>query len=238
MSSPKSAPRAEVTDGRSQRWNGHKAERRDRILNAAITAIREAGVDVGVKEIAERANVPRSVVYRLFGDRDDLDEQVRTRIISELMTRLTPVLEPEGTVGAAVTRAVDTYIGWIVTNPHLHQFLASGSTKKSVGGSRSVSNARTAVAVQTTQLLAAAMARADGADDIAEPLAFALVGMVDSAVNRWLSRGMRPVSAEALSHSLQRWILHTITVAMADIGVEVRAQTPVTELFGSATEPR
>ncbi|MEV0335683.1 TetR/AcrR family transcriptional regulator [Nocardia sp. NPDC050717] len=231
MSNPEPAAAPETTDGRSQRWSGHKAERRDQILAAAISAIRQHGVDVGVKDIAERAGVPRSVVYRLFGDRDDLDEQVRDRIIAELMTRLSPVLNPEGTVGDAITRAVDTYIGWIVTNPHLHHFLAAGSTKRSPGGSQSVTGARTAIAVQVTRLFAAALARREQPVDVAESLAFALVGMVDNAVNRWLSRGMQPLTADELSDLLQRLILNAIAVTLAAADLDIRAETPVTELF-------
>ncbi|MFI5502295.1 TetR/AcrR family transcriptional regulator [Nocardia asteroides] len=228
---PTSEPAARATtDGRSQRWNGHKAERRDQILTAAIAAIRQGGADVGVKDIAERAGVPRSVVYRLFGDRDDLDEQVRNRIIAELTTRLGPVLNPEGTVGDAIARAVDTYIGWIVTNPHLHHFLSAGAGGDATG-SQSVSGARTAVAVQVTRLFAGAIARRGQAADVAEPLAFGLVGMVDNAVNRWLARGMAPLTADELSHLLQRWILTTIAVTMAEAGLVVAAQTPVADLF-------
>ncbi|MCA2208849.1 TetR/AcrR family transcriptional regulator [Nocardia rosealba] len=231
MPNLESAAPATSSDGRSQRWDGHKAERRDQILAAAVVAIREDGARVGVKDIAARAGVPRSVVYRLFGDRDDLDEQVRIRIISELMTRLTPVLNPEGTVGDAVTRAVETYIGWIVTNPHLHRFLAAGS-KRVVGSSPSVSDARTAVAVQTARLFAISIARHGGTTEVAEPLAFGLVGMVDNSVNRWLSRGMQPLTADELSRVLQRWIVNTIAVTLADLGVAVDAQTPVADLFG------
>ncbi|WP_336085673.1 TetR/AcrR family transcriptional regulator [Nocardia sp. SSK8] len=233
MPNPESAPSTTTSDGRSQRWNGHKAERRDQILVAAVTAIRQGGAEVGVKDIAERAGVPRSVVYRLFGDRDDLDEHVRIRIISELMTRLTPVLSPEGTVGNAVTRAVETYLGWIVTNPHLHRFLAAGS-KRAATSSTSVSEARTAVAEQVSRLFASSIERHGGAADIAEPLAFGLVGMVDNSVNRWLGRGMQPLTADELSRVLQRWIVHTIVVAMADVGVDVKEQTPVIDLFGPA----
>ena len=95
-------------DGRATRWEDHKAERRIRILEAAMDAINEDGPDGGVQQIANRADVPRSVVYRIFTDRGDLDEQLRGRIIERLMADLAPTLTPEGTVGEAIARAVET----------------------------------------------------------------------------------------------------------------------------------
>ncbi|MDJ0113003.1 TetR/AcrR family transcriptional regulator, partial [Rhodococcus erythropolis] len=45
-------------DGRSTRWNDHKEQRKARILDAALDAVNEGGADVGVQQIAERADVP------------------------------------------------------------------------------------------------------------------------------------------------------------------------------------
>lgn len=109
-------------DGRSTRWNDHKEQRKARILDAALDAVNEGGADVGVQQIAERADVPRSVVYRIFKDRADLDEQLRVRILEMMMTDLTPTLTPQGTVGEAISRAVETYLQWIVKYPRLHHF--------------------------------------------------------------------------------------------------------------------
>lgn len=48
------------------RWDKHNSERRTKILDAAVELIEEsaAGVEVSVKEIADRAGLARSVVYR------------------------------------------------------------------------------------------------------------------------------------------------------------------------------
>ncbi|MDQ3576647.1 MAG: TetR/AcrR family transcriptional regulator [Actinomycetota bacterium] len=89
-------------DGRSTRWDAHKLQRRLEILDAAVAAIEQDGPHVGVKQIAERVGLPRSVVYRHFTGRADLDEQIRQRIIDGLMIRLTPTPHPDGTMLAAI----------------------------------------------------------------------------------------------------------------------------------------
>ena len=140
-------------DGRSTRWNDHKEQRKARILDAALDAVNEGGADVGVQQIAERADVPRSVVYRIFKDRADLDEQLRVRILEMMMTDLAPTLTPKGTVGEAISRAVETYLQWIVKYPRLHHFLGKGSPSTRATGSKVVTGTKTAIAVQLGNLL-------------------------------------------------------------------------------------
>src|SRR5690606_25592449 len=111
------------TDGRSTRWDQHKAERREKILAAAIDLIEREGDAAGVQAIATSAGVPRSVVYRIFTDRADLDEQIRVRITEHLMLELAPALEPRGTVRGGIDHAVATYVGWVREHPRLHAFL-------------------------------------------------------------------------------------------------------------------
>jgi AcrR family transcriptional regulator len=48
-----------AVDGRATRWDDHKAERRTRVLDAALTVIDLYGASVGVQQIAEEAGLPR-----------------------------------------------------------------------------------------------------------------------------------------------------------------------------------
>ncbi len=156
-------------DGRSTRWNDHKEQRKARILDAALDAVNEGGADVGVQQIAERADVPRSVVYRIFKDRADLDEQLRVRILEMMMTDLAPTLTPKGTVGEAISRAVETYLQWIVKYPRLHHFLGKGSPSTRATGSKVVTGTKTAIAVQLGNLLGTILTSRGKPSKMAEP---------------------------------------------------------------------
>lgn len=217
-------------DGRATRWEDHKAERRSRILDAAMDAINEDGPDVGVQQIAQRADVPRSVVYRIFTDRGDLDEQLRGRIIERLMADLAPTLTPEGTVGEAIARAVETYLAWIVEFPRLHQFLGTGSPSRRTTGSRVVTGTKTAIALQLAGLLAAVLEKVADNADLAEPLAFGLVGLVDASVNRWLSNPQSTLGSDAVAQFLEVSIWQVLHGNLQGIGVHVDLTTPVSEL--------
>ena len=61
--------------------------------------------------------------------RDDLDRQIKSRIIEDLMVDLAPTLSLEGTIGTSISRAVNTYVAWIVAHPRLHQFAGRRSTR-------------------------------------------------------------------------------------------------------------
>ncbi len=219
-----------VSDGRATRWNDHKARRRGRILDAAVEVISEQGSDVGVQQIAERAGVPRSVIYRHFAGREDLDERIRERIIDDLLEAIGPALDPHGTVDEAIDQAVGAYMRWIMSVPRLHQFLGIGSAKRRTVGSRVVTGTKTAIAVQIADLFRRALTAADASPSVAEALAFSLTGMVDSTVNRWLTHEQPELTADELAGFLRTAIWHVLHATLQGAGVTISPDTPVQAL--------
>ncbi|HWE91776.1 MAG TPA: TetR/AcrR family transcriptional regulator [Pseudonocardiaceae bacterium] len=175
-------------DGRAARWDSHRSDRQRQLLDAGIEAIEESGVNVGVRHVAERAGIPRSVVYRLFEDRDDFEEQLRARIVEQLMTDLAPTLAPHGTLQHAIHRAASTYVGWCADHPALQQYVGLGTASRQRGGSPTVTGTRTAIMATVAGLLSSACVRLGVAPRLAQPVANALYGLVDNTVNRWLAR--------------------------------------------------
>lgn len=218
------------TDGRSTRWETHKAERRSAVLDAAVTAIEQDGPGVGVKRIAERVGLPRSVVYRHFADRADLDGQVRQRIVEMLMGELQPTLRPDGTPLESIRRAVDAYLGWIERHPRLHTFLGGGSGKTR-GGSKVAVGTKAAIAAETTELFAAALRHFDADTRLAGSIAFGLVGFVDATVNHWLAERDTTLSTDELAEYLTRSVWLVLDGNLRALGIQLDPHTPVSELF-------
>ncbi|MFF0545931.1 TetR/AcrR family transcriptional regulator [Nocardia thailandica] len=226
----------ERTDGRASRWDSHRADRRDRILTVALQAVQTQGAEVGVQEIADLAEVPRSVVYRLFKDRQDLDEQVRRRIIDDLLGVLTPTLNPEGTIAESIARAVDAYVGWIAENPRLHYFLGAGSTGQPRSNSPIVSGTKIAIGNRVKEVVETALRTQGAPVTIAEPMAFGLTGFVDGVVNRWLSRSMQPMDATELSSYLQETIWQVMDGGLRKAGVVINPMSPIADLLSEPAE--
>ena len=170
------------TDGRQARWDKHNLERRETILSAAIAVIEgeQPGAEVHVQQIAERAGLSRTVVYRHFNDRADLDRAVQTEILEELWGQLLPSVTLDGTIPQIVERIVATYVGWAVAHPALHK-LAEQDTTRDGTGPLQQGIERIAEQVATLIVTAVDALQVEVSDEeraAIDPLVFGLVGAV------------------------------------------------------------
>ncbi|MFB6629029.1 TetR/AcrR family transcriptional regulator [Streptomyces sp. NPDC056362] len=210
-------------DGRDTRWTGHRAERRDQVLTAALAVIGREGTAVSVAAIGAEAGMPRSVVYRIFRSREDLDEQIRARITDDLMAALSPALDPRGTIRESIERATATYVGWVALHPHLHRFVGTGSP--------AATGARTAIALRLALLLDTYAERF--LDDGPAPnglhlhLAFAMVGLVDTVVNQWAGQPEPRSSLDDLTEFLSDAVWGVLSTTTARLGLKLDPDQPV-----------
>ncbi|MGW0122557.1 TetR/AcrR family transcriptional regulator [Streptomyces sp. NPDC003327] len=225
-------------DGRSTRWNAHKARRQSELIDAAVAAIEDEGPGVGVKQIADRLGLPRSVVYRHFKDRADLDELIRRRIVDSLMADLAPTLEPDGTVIEAIRRSVDAYLDWIGRHPRLHAFLGTGAAAPGDGGGV-VAGTKAAIAVRVGETFSTVL-KALGADAVPAPaIAVGIVGFVDATVNHWLADrhpdlapGLTPaLTGERLADLLTCSIWSILDGNLRALGIVLSPDRPMSELL-------
>lgn len=219
-------------DGRATRWDAHKVQRRSKVLDAAVGAIEQDGPNVGVKRISDLAGLPRSVIYRHFTDRSDLDEHIRQRIVDRLMAELAPTLRPDGSASEAIRRAVSVYLRWTEQHPRLHAFLGTGGRHTTGASSHVVDGTKTAISVEVAELFAQALRRFDRDIQISTPLAFGLVGLVDAAVNRWLVESDSTLTTERLADLLSRSIWLVLEGNLQAMGIDLTPDTPVKELLG------
>src|SRR3954462_13999186 len=78
---------AAVPDGRRARWTQHRRARREELVTAAVEAVRRAGPDFAVDDVARQARVSKTVIYRYFRDKDDLVDAVLDRISGSVRLR-------------------------------------------------------------------------------------------------------------------------------------------------------
>lgn len=229
-------------DGRQARWDRHNQERRTRILDAAIAVVEdgEPGAEVHVQQIAERAGLSRTVVYRHFSDRADLDRAVQTAIVDDLSAELLPAVTLEGTIPQIIERIVSTYVSWAVSHPALHR-LAEQDT--SVDGTGPLQQGIERIAHQVAELITTAVdllgveVTKDEADAV-DPLVFGLVGAVFSAVRRWMARPERTPSAPVMVSLVTDSVWFILDGHARSLGLDLRRDQPVDELLASAAEGR
>lgn len=230
-------------DGRQARWDAHNQERRRRILDAAIAVVEahEPGAEVHVQQIAARAGLSRTVVYRHFSDRADLDRAVQETVLEGLWAELLPSITLDGTIPQIIERVVATYVGWTVAHPALHR-MAEQDAVGSGPGPLEQGLARIAeqvVALITTAVGILDLELDDDQQAALDPLVFGLVGAVFSAVRRWIARPVREPAAPKLVELVTRSVWFTVQGHARGLGIELRARQPVEELLtGAGASPR
>ncbi|MEU4805414.1 TetR/AcrR family transcriptional regulator [Actinosynnema sp. NPDC023587] len=173
-------------DGRATRWAGQRDKRRAEIVTAALEAIGEHGPWVSTERIAERAGISRPRLYRHFADADDVYGAVGRRISELVVAEMVPVLtRPAGSAREIITRVVRTFVTWMTDNVSLYHYVVSRSVE--AGPDRRVwaVDIRARLGGLLRDLIGGYLAVLGVGARVADPLAFGLVGMVESATARW-----------------------------------------------------
>lgn len=235
---PASGPR---TDGRQARWDKHNQTRRQVILDASVAVLEgsEPGAEIHVQQIAERAGLSRTVVYRHFQDRADLDRAIRRQILDDLAGRLLPAVSLDGTVNEIIRRIVSTYVDWVVAHPALHRFAEQETVGPLEHGIHQIAGVVVEVLETAIELLGAELDDDDRA--AVDPLAHGLVGAVLGAVRRWVSRPELRPDAQHLSAQLSESVWHILDGHARRLGLDIDPDLPIEQLLGipdpEAAEP-
>lgn len=218
-------------DGRTARWEAHNEAQRRRIVEAAIAVYDEGDLDVPLHDIGKRAGVSRSVVYRQFADRDDLDRAVQQHVLGHLWDLIGPTLTLGETVRVTLRRPVATYIDWALAHPNL---LRVAERDHAPGNARDQAIRQIAAAVADAFVVwfTAAGAPVTEADrSAADPLAYGLVGAVYMAVGRWLELGAKVPDRDHLVELVVDSAWAIVDVRLRAFGVEIDPDEPIADLL-------
>jgi AcrR family transcriptional regulator len=168
---------------RAKRIEGRTAKR-EQLLEAAIRVVRRDGPGASMDDIAREAGITKPIIYRAFGDREGLTAAVADRFADELAATLAEQMTREDTnYREAVSLTIDAYLAFIERDPKIVRFLVS----RDFGDP----NNATPRLIQKICALVASSLREElhrnGLDTgVAEPWAYAIVGAVHLAGDRWL----------------------------------------------------
>jgi AcrR family transcriptional regulator len=179
-------------DGRQLRWQRHNEQRRQQVIDAAILVLEDVWpkAEIHVQQIADKAGINRSVLYRYFEDRTDLDVAVQQEICLRVSESLVPAITLDGTPREIVHRIVSAYVTWAAEHAALVRF-----AEQDIPGAdhRPMEVTIELIAAQVEQIIeavaAALGAELSPADRAAlEPWVFGLIGGGMTAVRRWTGR--------------------------------------------------
>jgi AcrR family transcriptional regulator len=187
-------PPSPAPDGRSTRWDQHRATRRRELVEATLRAVRQHGAGVGMDDIATVAGTSKTVIYRHFTDRQGLYAAVSESVDALILRNL---LQATGAAGDDLTSgdstprgliagAIDAYLTLVEKDPEVYRFVVTAPLLDQSSGDPAAP-VTGHIAAQMSLVVAEALDRA-GRDTAPAPVWGAgLVGMVRAAADQWLA---------------------------------------------------
>jgi AcrR family transcriptional regulator len=181
-------------DGRRARWTEHRRARREDLVAAAVEAVRAAGPDFAVDDVARSAGVSKTVIYRYFADKDELVDAVLERISTAiLLPRLLGEIAVEHTDDRASLRAVITaFVSLVEDEPELYRFAYAHAGRS--GRADLVAATEHEIAEALATVMSARLADAGRPTGAARTWAYGVVGMVQLAAHWWSTDHTVPAS--------------------------------------------
>src|SRR3954466_6223349 len=200
MQTATETPGVSATDGRRSRWTEHRRARREELVAAAVEAVRRAGPDFAVDDVAREAQVSKTVIYRYFSDKDELIDAVLEQISGAV---LLPRLLGELAVDRADDRArlhavIGAFVALIEEEPALYRFAYAHAGRS--GRRDLVAATEREIAEALGVLMGERLTEAGRAAAAAKTRAYGGVGMGRLTAHWWA--GTRSVPADELVEQL------------------------------------
>lgn len=192
-----------ATDGRKRRWQQHKIERREELVDGTLAAVRARGGEIGMDEIAAEVGVSKTVLYRYFADKSDLTRATMQRFTeTTLMPRIYQAISDDLREYELVRNTIAAYVQAVDADPDVYRFImgsTSGTEKTTLADFE-----RLFADVVAGVLRARAEDRHVATEGV-QLWAYVLVGGVQLAVDWWITHRTMPVD-QMLDHlTMMAW---------------------------------
>ena len=189
------ARRGSPRDGRDARWEQHREQRREALVDATIRAIRRHGAGVGMDDIAAEAGTSKTVVYRHFEDKAGLYRAVAARIDARVVRNVgaalarshSPADVPAAGAREVVASTVEAYLSLVESDTEVYRFVVTRPLVDRPLPDDPVDETVVQVADQLTRLLLDSLTAPGTDPSRARSWAIALVGAVRAVADDWLA---------------------------------------------------
>ncbi|MBB5912691.1 AcrR family transcriptional regulator [Nocardia transvalensis] len=235
-----SSAAAPTAGGRQARWQPHNAARRTQIIAAAIELLEESapGADISAQQIAARAGLAKSVLYRQFSGREELDRRVRATIAERFTDALDAALDiGDGSIAEILARAVGVVVDWICDHPRQHEFLRTGP-----GDGPADRDALSGMMITITARAGRLVGGLAGVVGVADPpvvdtMSFAIVSMTEATVTRWAHDPDPPLGRAELIAQVASYAWSILDGVAVAHGLTLDRDRPLLDLIEALAAP-
>ncbi|WP_271395048.1 TetR/AcrR family transcriptional regulator [Neomicrococcus lactis] len=118
-------PYSRPVDGRSFRWEEHRAQRRLELIASARKAVHRIGPSASMEDIAAASHTSKSVFYRYFGDKDGLRHSMGEVVINQLREAVIEAGESKDRPDEALFSMVHAYLAQAERSPNTYEFVTA-----------------------------------------------------------------------------------------------------------------
>ncbi len=112
-----------ASDGRSTRWDDHRALRRAELVHEARRAVHRNGPDISMEEIATTAGTSKSIVYRYFVDKTGLQAAVGGAVVEQMHAALDEASRAAVTPREGLRSMIAIYLEMVSASPNVYWFV-------------------------------------------------------------------------------------------------------------------
>lgn len=227
-------------DGRAARWDEHRAERRRHVLDAAVKVIEESppGAEINVQQIADAAGLVRTVVYRHFDGRAELQRAVQAHIAAQMLDSTLSGLTVEGSIEKIIERTITGFVDWVAQHPNLYlaaeRELGDGQESQLLQTVNQVADRISSTILFIGQMLGRAFTEDEQA--ALSTIVFGVIGQVRGTMGHWIRRTPRKPEAQVVAKMLCRSIWIQIDAQARVLGLEIDPTVPLKKLLADAAE--
>jgi AcrR family transcriptional regulator len=163
-----------------------KAARREELLDAATTAIREVGAQATMAELAAAAGITKPILYSHFGDKAGLAHALAQRVVGQLNEALLAGLAAGVDSRARMRATIEAFVDFVQREPQLYSFLVRDAIEPGAGfGDPGLLSE---IGNQITLVLGTALRAAGRDHGPAELWSYGIIGAVFITAEWWMAR--------------------------------------------------